>query len=522
MKFTFIVLLAALVSVPCLPVAAQIPDKPSLLSITLKSGTTVVGEVRSENAATLVVFDLNTGDEKTIKVADIKTRTPVPEAQATSRVGLPRFLAWRVKKELNGPATGKIAEVTPSAIYLTLGSKDGIEVGNTLSVFRDEGDLKDPDTGDVIGKKRAKLAKLEVIEVQESYCKAKRLGDSEVELKAKDVVEQEGGNLAVAIMPILDIDGDETTAGKTLAEQISTVFISQGITVVERERLDVALKELSLQQKKAFDPEAAQKVGKQLGAVAVVTGTITPKNKRAEAHVRLVRVQTGEAVVAASQVMGAVGEKVAGGTNRGPKSTVVAGNNETALFRKKFSAGKVLYNSKTGELTLGYDFKKPDQLKDFDLNMATLSVNNGVLRIGPAENIVHVVKFESVSIAAWYTIENAADKRALLSLSPGGVSLRYHHFNGLQMSICHGDTELAVKHCGGDSGRIGPWPKAIRFDLSHAKAFAKIGNFEVGAPVNIQEVGNVAFHGGTGGVKIGSLAITGIPDKEWLKDFLSQ
>lgn len=313
------------------------PSGPSLTSITLNIGTNFIGEVRSENAATLVLFDLNTGDEKTIKIADIKTRNPATETTTIGRVGLPRFLAWRVKKELNGPATGKIAEVTPSSIYLTLGSKDGMEVGSTLSVYRDEGELKDPDTGNVIGRKRAKLARLEVTEVQDSYSKAKRLGDTDVELKAKDEVEQEGVNLAVAIMPILDIEGDETTAGKTLAEQLSTVFVSRGITVVERERLNTALTELALQQNKAFDPAAAQKVGKQLGAVAVLTGTITPKGTRAEAHVRLIRVQSGEAVVAASQDLAAVGNKTAAASTSGAKTpSGTTARNPKGAFTQQF------------------------------------------------------------------------------------------------------------------------------------------------------------------------------------------
>lgn len=437
MKFNFTVLLAAIVAVPCLPVAAQIPDKPSLLSITLKSGTTVVGEVRSENAATLLVFDLNTGDEKTIKVADIKTRTPVPEAQATSRVGLPRFLAWRVKKELNGPATGKIAEVTPSAIYLTLGSKDGVEVGNKLSVFRDEGDLKDPDTGEVIGKKRAKLAKLEVIEAQESYCKAKRLGDSEVELKAKDAVEQEGANLAVAIMPILDIDGDETTAGKTLAEQISTVFISRGITVVERERLDVALKELSLQQKKAFDPEAAQKVGKQLGAVAVVTGTITPKNKRAEVHVRLVRVQTGEAVVAASQIMGAVGEKVAGA----PPS-----KNGKVVAAKGKKGGKYQFSE-------AYNFTSEKQITDaWHLNAAEelWSIQNTGLRFAgqPGADLVTKSRF-SGEVAVDFSA--SVEVNAKVGLHLFGENLEVEGPADIRIQILRKGDSLLIRKNGKDS-----------------------------------------------------------------------
>lgn len=492
-------------------------QSPTLTSITLNSGTSILGEVRSENAVTAQVFDLTTGDEKTIKIADIKSRTSATDSTAILRVGIPRFLAWRVKKELNGPATGKIAEVTPSSIYLTLGSKDGLEVGNTLTVFRDEGELKDPDSGDVIGRKRAKLARLEVTEVQDSYSKAKRLGDTDVELKAKDQVEQEGVNLAVAIMPILDIEGDETTTGKTLAEQISTMFVSRGITVVERERLNVALTELALQQSKAFDADAAQKVGKQLGAVAVITGTITPKAMRAEAHVRLIRVQTGEAIVAASQDLAAVGNKVAGAPQPAvPGAGAAVPKIDTALLRKKFSAGRVVFDSKTGQLTLTYDFKSPIQLKDFELNDAKPAMANGVLRIGPSDNIKHVAKFKSVSVGGYFKMENIKDDRSLLSTS-AGLSLKYNHFNELWFRIMDGPNEIGKRA----TDARGPWPRPILFEASDKKVLVTIGKLQVGATVDTVGAGNVSFHGGTGGVLISGLQISGIPDDDWLREFLA-
>jgi len=303
--------------------SAQTSDKPTLSSITLNSSTNLIGEVRSENPVSIVVFDLNTGEEKTIKKTDLKGRTTATDTQAISRVGLPRFLAWRISKAINGPTTGKIAEVTPAMIYLTLGEKDGIEVGKTISVFRDQGDLKDPDTGNVIGKKRSKLAKLEVTEVTDSYSKAKVLGDLEVELKVGDLVEQDGINQAVAILPILDVEGEETTPGKSLIEQITTVVVSRGISVVDRQRLDDTLGELALQQSKDFDQATAQKVGRQLGAFAILTGTITPKGNRAEAHVRLIRVETGEIIVAGVQDLG-LNTGTTNPTSTSPKTPIAA------------------------------------------------------------------------------------------------------------------------------------------------------------------------------------------------------
>ena len=128
-------LLVAVVLSACHSAQAQVPEKSSLTTFALRSGAGIIGEVRSENPSTVVVYDLSSGEENALKITDIKARKATTDTLAISRVGLPRFLAWRVKKELNGPASGKIAEVTPSAIYLTLGGKDGVEVGQTLASF---------------------------------------------------------------------------------------------------------------------------------------------------------------------------------------------------------------------------------------------------------------------------------------------------------------------------------------------------------------------------------------------------
>jgi TolB-like protein len=519
-----IAMTAALLLVSTSFALAQAPG-PTLSSITLNSGTSILGEVRSENAVTAQVFDLTTGDEKTIKIADIKVRTPAIDSTAILRVGLPRFLAWRVKKELNGPATGKIAEVTPSSIYLTLGSKDGIEVGSTLTVFRDEGELKDPDTGDVIGRKRAKLARLEVTEVQDSYSKAKRLGDTDVELKAKDQVEQEGVSLAVAIMPILDIEGDETTTGKTLAEQISTMFVSRGITVVERERLNVALTELALQQSKAFDANAAQKVGKQLGAVAVVTGTITPKAMRAEAHVRLIRVQTGEAIVAASQDLAAIGNKVAGSPQPAvPGAGAAVPKIDPALLRKKFSASKATYDAKTGELSLAYDFKTPLQSKDFDLKESKPNLRGGAVYLDPGDVIDHIAKFESATVSGIVSIPSIESQRTLLSCS-GGIELQYSREGGLSQTQF-----FLLARQQGQKREVAkatsyPWPIRIaplRFSVIGNKASASVADRPFGGTSQLSEFGTLSIHGGSGGIAIGGLVISGKPNEEWFREFLAK
>ena len=56
--------------------------------------------------------------------------------------------------------------------------------------------------------------------------------------------------------------------------------------------------ELGRQQTKDFDSAKAQRIGKQVGAYGVVVGSLSPKNKAAEAQLRFVKVDTGEILIA--------------------------------------------------------------------------------------------------------------------------------------------------------------------------------------------------------------------------------
>ena len=135
---------------------------------------------------------------------------------------------------------------------------------------------------------------------------------------------------AVAIHPLVDVDGNERVEGRNLVEEWTTTLVSRGVPVVERTRLDAVLKELNLQQTKEFDPEKAKKVGKQIGAATVMTGTIVvSKSGYAVAQLRLIRVDTGEIVLAIAHNMGRVAVQT---TLAGANAVKLPGNVKTYTF----------------------------------------------------------------------------------------------------------------------------------------------------------------------------------------------
>jgi TolB-like protein len=318
--------LLVLIATAIAPAGFAADGKPVLVSVVGKDLKSTLGELGRENDSNIEVFDLKTGQAQIFKKADLQTISKdVTEASVIDRVGLSAFMAWRIKKVLPVSfATGKIAQIDGPVVYVSIGSKVGIEEGKELTVYRGATEIKDPDTGEVLGKQRKKVAKLEAIEVNEKLTKAKMIGDLETMLQVGDVVEPTVVSNSVAVLPLVNHKGHETIGTKRIAEELITGLVNREISVVERRLLDKVLGELNLQQGGGFDAAKAQKVGKQLGAYAIVIGSVTPKAKYAEAQLRLVRVETGEIMVAATQtfrevgdLLGASGDASSSGTGDG-------------------------------------------------------------------------------------------------------------------------------------------------------------------------------------------------------------
>jgi formylglycine-generating enzyme required for sulfatase activity len=198
-------------------------DAPVLVKVVTNDREIVVGELGRESDTHIEVLAIQTGKPRTFQKTDLQlVRKNINEEEATTAVGLPLLLAWKMKK------------VVPA-------------------------------------------------------------------------VESAVSKRSIAILPLVDGDGKETAVGKLFAEELTTGLVNRGISVVERTLLDKVRGELGMQQSVLFDATQAQKAGKQLGAFAILTGTILPKMRYAEVQLRLVNVETGEILVATSQKMTSTG-----------------------------------------------------------------------------------------------------------------------------------------------------------------------------------------------------------------------
>lgn len=110
------------------------------------------------------------------------------------------------------------------------------------------------------------------------------------------------GELRLAVGPFDDAtDAPETEhLGRGLQAMVTTDLVQvEGLTVVERARLQDVLDELSLGTEGLLEPSSAAEVGRLLGATHVVSGAYTLDRGTLRLDARLTVVETGEILVAA-------------------------------------------------------------------------------------------------------------------------------------------------------------------------------------------------------------------------------
>jgi hypothetical protein len=307
---------------------APAPEAAPLVRVMTRQGKTIAGELVSRDAANLKVRDLKTNVETQIDQKDVlKLQEPISLEELTRIAGLAAVTAWQVTRvsEKQAPV-GKVARVSPTAIYVTLGSSH-VAQGDELKVYRVKGEIKDPDTGEVLAKERPLVARVEVVEASDKLSKVKVIGDVEVMLEVGDEVETRAGQMKVAVCPVYYEDGTLTDVGAQLSEDVTTLLVQRGVSVVERSALDAVLGELLVQNTALFESKTAQNLGKLTGASVVVAGKIVPSGRTGKAYVRLIDVQSGEILQAASDSVSLANARVVASRTAAPKdSPQPAGN----------------------------------------------------------------------------------------------------------------------------------------------------------------------------------------------------
>src|SRR3990172_13255517 len=101
--------------------------------------------------------------------------------------------------------------------------------------------------------------------------------------------------MTVGVVDLRGLNGEVTALGRYIAEEMITrLFIREGIRVIERAQLERALDELKFSQTDLFDPALAKKLGKFVGADAILAGTITNLDSTVRVNARLFSTERAE------------------------------------------------------------------------------------------------------------------------------------------------------------------------------------------------------------------------------------
>lgn len=104
----------------------------------------------------------------------------------------------------------------------------------------------------------------------------------------------------LAVLDFSLLDGTVSAFGRLVGEDLVTkLFLTRKVRVVERSLLEKAVAELKLNLSGLVDPDRAKRLGKQVGADVIVTGTITDLKTTVKINARMIEVETGDILAAA-------------------------------------------------------------------------------------------------------------------------------------------------------------------------------------------------------------------------------
>jgi len=120
--------------------------------------------------------------------------------------------------------------------------------------------------------------------------------DRHLDILATDLIASLAGqhSTKIALLEFPDLEGKGSALGKYLAEELtSRLFRTGRFRIVERQQLERMLAEQKLSASGLVDEATASRLGRLLGADALLTGTVADLNTSVKVNARLIATETG-------------------------------------------------------------------------------------------------------------------------------------------------------------------------------------------------------------------------------------
>lgn len=116
-------------------------------------------------------------------------------------------------------------------------------------------------------------------------------------------IARRSGKRRIAVLPFAGLSGGRSESGPLLYKRVTDRLADEGgVTIVERNLLEKALKERRLGHEGRIDPRQVMQAGRLLGVDAILVGTYAPLPRdRIELNLMLIDVKTARVLGASSQ-----------------------------------------------------------------------------------------------------------------------------------------------------------------------------------------------------------------------------
>ena len=184
------------------------------------------------------------------------------------------------------------------------------------------------------------------------------------------------------------------------------------------------------------------------------------------------------------------------------------------VLRKKF-AGKQVYDPKSGELTLKYDFPGRPQLADFDVGDKRVLVTKKMLGMEAGDELKHVAKFKTFTVSVVMTFKSM-NGAGFGSSNGSGMWTGGSGFDAIYLGSPGAPTAGKVVP---ENVRRGSIP--VMFNVASQKVSLRYAREVLTVPSHRpDDVHQLVLRGGNEGCGFSNLEIVGIPDPAWFTEFL--
>ncbi|MBN2144847.1 MAG: hypothetical protein JW774_09515 [Candidatus Aureabacteria bacterium] len=115
-------------------------------------------------------------------------KTPIGDATRQAINAAVNFIVTELNKI---PWNGSVIKVTPEGkVYINCGSRNGVNIGETFSVFLKGEDLIDPDTGETLGSEETYTGDVQVVSTAEKYSICSKVSGGDI--KKESIIRWKG------------------------------------------------------------------------------------------------------------------------------------------------------------------------------------------------------------------------------------------------------------------------------------------------------------------------------------------